>query len=137
MPRRGPSACSGKWRAKGGLGSRYGEGEAREGGAGDGTAGTRKLGPFICGGSTALGGLVDSEMKLGAGGWVGLGFKLDLKWARGDWGCSSQQARPPKELSLTGPGKWFSSSCSSFILPLEAGRGRGEGLGGLSLPHSP
>lgn len=69
--RRGPSACSGKWRGKGGHGSRYGEGEAREG-----ERALQRLGPR----RGALGfaaergprAPADSEMRLEPGGWVGL-----------------------------------------------------------------
>lgn len=136
MRRRGPSACSGKWREKGGLGSRYGEARrVREG------QGLQQLGPgtaslYLRWGA-ARRGPAGSEMKLEPRGWVGLG----LSWTpsgRGATGGLDEPAGPPKELSLPGPGEWFSSSSSSsFIQSFGAGRGRGEGLRGLSLPHFP
>lgn len=50
----------------------------------------QELGPFRGGGSAALGGMAGSEMKLGAGGWVGRGFRWP-SGGRGGTGCCGQQ----------------------------------------------
>lgn len=90
MQRSELSASNEKLREKGGLGNRYGDGEAHEGGSGAGVAGKRNKVPFAVEHGPLRASLLGDEVGSAEDGWgsAPVGQQAD----EGETECSVEQA---------------------------------------------